>query len=1722
MIALTNKRHRFYVSPLLRRRGSLPSLMALLLGLCFAAAASRVAAEETTEKAATEVSYHQQIEPIFRANCLGCHQGAKQMGRYLMTDFAKLIAGGESGDAAIVPGKPDESYLVDLITSEDGQTADMPKAPAKPLAEIEVELIRRWIEQGAKNDSPESQGPLYTAEQPPVYQGNPSIASVDVSPDGQLIAVAGLHEALLLDANDGTLKKRLVGLSPRINSVRFSPDGKRLAVVGGTPGQSGEIQIWDPNSAELTLSVPFTFDALSSACWSPDGTKLAFGANDNVVRAIDTTTGQRVLFQGAHADWIRDVAFSKDGKHLVTVARDMSCKLTEVETERFIDNLTSITPGALSGGLNSVVMHPSRDEIVVGGADGAAKVYRIFRQTARKIGDDANLIRVLPDLPGRIFSVDIDQEGSRIAAAATLDGKSEVRVWAYDFDGTLSAGLKKVLAKRVQQRNAGEKKQVEEYRKKTTKELTKFTLDAKIYAVQFAPDKSLIVAACDGKLRKLSPEGKLLGTFDVVPGKQSAVSEAAQFAASKWLDRLPTSESKPIDPAQFASITVLPQRIALDSPYAYHQILVTGVRGDGSTVDVTRACQFQSPEILKVNCSGLVVPVTDGKGQLSIKFGQHQQTLDAVVSASDSQKHGEVDFIKDVNPVLSRLGCNQGTCHGAQKGKNGFRLSLRGYDPIFELRALTDDLAARRINPAAPDESLMLRKPLGLTPHEGGVLMAKGDPNFAILRRWIADGSQLKMDASRVTKLEIFPENPIIQTIGDRQQMRLVAHFQDGSTRDVTREAFIESGNSEVAEAGTAGLISSVRRGEAAILARYEGNYIATTLTVMGDRSGYQAAEVESWSRIDELVSQKWKRVKVQPSGLADDASFLRRVTLDLTGLPPTSQEIRDFLADQTPTQEKRAKVVDRLLESEAYVEFWTNKWADLLQVNRKFLGVEGSKAFRDWIRTAVNDNVPYDEFARQIITASGSNKDNPAASYFKVLRDPEDTMENTTHLFLGVRFNCNKCHDHPFERWTQDQYYEMAAYFAQVGLERDPASGDKKIGGTAVEGAKPLFEKVVDRASGDIVHARTGEVTPPAFPYEVPCDLPAEGTRRAQLATWMTAPDNPYFAKSYVNRLWGYLLGVGLIEPIDDIRAGNPPTNPELLDHLAEQFVSSGFDTRSVLRSICNSRVYQLSVETQPMNEDDQLNYSHAMPRRLPAEVIFDSVHRLTGAVSKIPGMPAGARAAAVTDSGIRLADGFLTNLGRPARESACECERSSELQLGPIMALISGPTISGAIADPKNELERLVNEHPDDQPLANEIFLRALGRFPSDAEVEVFKQFKEQILADNKMLEGRLAKAEADWKVRREALEKQRLAKLEATKQQLAARIEAAKPEQDRLAKERQQRIDAANKQLEAAHAKLNQKADKFVTDHAKSIEWNLLRPEAASSTNDVVLTPQPDRSVLASKVAPKAVYTVEAFTTQKNITGIRLEALSDPALPGKGPGLPPHGNFVITEFQIQVADVAQKDPAKAYQPVVIAKGKADFLQPSFTAEATFDGNAKDQKGWAVSGALGQDHWITYQLKEPIANPNGSKLKFVITQVHNAKDHILGKFRISATSQSGDLGLGLPESLQAIVSTPKPQRTEALVKPLIDHLAINDGEIKAAKDAIAKASQAVPRDQQTVQLETRRDALTKETPMDTALVRLRADVKQSQQQVQRARLTAAEDLTWALINSPAFLFNH
>lgn len=1091
---------------------------------------------------------------------------------------------------------------------------------------------------------------------------------------------------------------------------------------------------------------------------------------------------------------------------------------------------------------------------------------------------------------------------------------------------------------------------------------------------------------------------------------------------------LASAQEKLPDGAKILKLEARPASVKLDGPFAYSQLLITARLDSGAAVDATRIAKLDAPGFVKI-AAGLVRPAADGSGDITVSLGG--QSLQIPVTVANAKSKKPVSFVKDVQPVLSKLGCNAGTCHGAQAGKNGFKLSLRGYDAIFDYRALTDDLEGRRFNRAAPEKSLMLLKTSGAIPHQGGVITQPGDPNYELLRTWISQGAKFDPDAVRVKSIAVFPKDPTIGTIGSKQQFAVMATYPDGTVRDVTAEAFIDSSNTDVATVDKHSLLTSVRRGEATMLARYEGAYAASTVVILGDKTGFAWQSRPVHNYIDELVDAKLKKVKVQPSEICDDAEFIRRVSIDLTGLPPTSDEVRAFIEDRRDTRVKRDELIDKLIGSDAFVENWTNKWADLLQVNRKFLGDVGAKAFRKWIRDAVASNMPYDKFAYEILTAEGSNAANPPASYYKILRDPDAIMENTTQLFLAIRFNCNKCHDHPFERWTQDNYYNLAAFFAQVQLTEDPKFKGQKLGGTAVERPKPLVELISDGKVGEVTHVRTGEVAPPKFPYVVNTDVPTKEPRRVQIAEWITAPENPYFAKSYVNRLWAYLLGVGVIEPIDDIRAGNPPTNPELLDRLTREFIKSKFDVRAMIKTICKSRTYQLSIATNKWNRDDGINYSHATARRLSAEALFDSIHKATGSMSRLPGLPAGSRAAQLVDSNVELPGGFLDLFGKPVRESACECERSDGMNLGPILAMVNGPIVAEAIRDPNNRINKLVLKEKNDAKVVEEIYLSILNRYPTDEEKAAGITALRAAGADHKAMV-------ADYQ--------EKLAALEAYKKTL----------------------DQKQKAWEAGL--INQRPTKWTTldiDSAKA---------RGSGVNFVL---NKDGSALASgKAEATDLYTFLTTANFKDpITAIRIETLSDPSLPAKGPGRADNGNFVLNEFRLtyRPADKPKNKPKR----IGLTGAQASVQQNGFPATNAVDNNPAT--GWAVANGTGKDQVILFRFQQPVPAVKGGVALIATFDQRFGSNHVIGKIRLSVTTDKDPKLTSLLSAEQiALLETPEEDRTPKQKAKLREMYLAQDKEYARLA---AEAAEVPPSD---------------------------------------PRILGAQDLAWVLINTPAFLFNH
>ncbi len=1679
------------------------------------------------------ISYSKDIRPIFVANCVACHQAAKDESDYVMTDFDRLLAGGESGAPAIVPGDPDASYLVELITPVDGE-AEMPLT-GMALSNEDVDLIRKWIQLGAKNDYLGNSS-SYSNDNPPIYRLRPNVTALDVSPDGRWLAVNGLHEIFIVPTEAIDLQqtsvqfvpghRRLIGLSPRIESLAFSPDGKRLAATGGIPGELGEIQIWNVESGELEISKIVSNDTAYGASWSPDGKLVAFGLTDTTLRAIDAVTGEQVLYQSAHEDWIRDTVFSVDGSQLVSVGRDMTCKLNEVSTQRFIDNITSITPGVLKGGISSVVRHPTRDEIVIGGSDGIPKVYRMNRITKRVIGDDANLVRLLPAVKGRIQSVAVAADGKRIAAAGSLNGAGQVQVYSYEFDPAVSDQLKAVLAKQPTQWSPEERSLVEAYNSAGVKTISTHAIaESSVYTLSFAPDRNWIAAAgADGLIRLIDTEtGERLATISPIkldPSSESSTDFARlRFGAHELTP--PNSSGQINDRTKVALeqgtvLRVFPESIRFQQPTEYVQLVIQAVAPDGTTTDVTHEATLNAAGVPIGIVGTLIQPDQQdrpGEGTLQVEFAGLTATIPVSVDLPETSR--VPDFRRDVNPILTKLGCNAGTCHGSATGKMGFKLSLRGYDPVFDVRAFTDDMGARRTNLAAPAESLMLKKPTGTVPHVGGKLLGKDSKYYAIIHDWIKGGAQLDLNLPKVQSVELFPKNPILPAADFQQQVRVVATYSDGSTKDVTREAFVEIGDIEIANVDGS-RVTALRRGETPLLARFEGAFTATTLTVMGDRSGFSWKPTETWGKIDELVAQKWKTMKIQPSELCSDAEFVRRVYLDLTGLPPSVEAVNAFLNDTRETRAKRDALIDELIGNSEFVEHWSNKWADLLQVNRKYLGTEGAAAFRDWLRNQVKINRPYNQLAYDILTASGSNRENPAAAYFKIHRTPEDAMENTTHLFLATRFNCNKCHDHPFERWTQDQYFETAAFFAQIDRKADPESGERKVGGTAVESAKPLFEIIADVQQGELTHERTGLSVDPEFPFDCDFESPADASRRQRLAAWITSADNPYFATSYVNRLWGYLLGTGLIEPLDDLRAGNPPSNPELLEFLRREFVAHDFDVQHVLGLICKSRTYQLSISTNPFNAEDTRNYSHAIARRLPAEVLFDSIHAVTGSQLKIPGVPPGTRAAALPDSGVKLPSGFLTTLGRPARESVCECERANDLQLGSVLALVSGPDLARALSDKSNAIQTLVETETNDRELVNQLYLRILNRPASAQEIDLAVASFGQIQTDHKRLVALRDQRQQVVTAERPQRQQQRDAALADAKHDLQQLIQQIDPQLSNREAEREQKIAAAQSALDE-YRKLAPSFEDWKRQQVESSLWHTFLPDHMESEAGKELKQLADESILAEQRAGQDTYTLSGATGMTEITHLRLEMLPDEDLKGRGPGLAENGNLVLSEIFVETAEGT--DPEN-WKPAKLGSAVANFEQQGFPINNAIDGKI-DRSGWAINGTAGKESWATFEFESPIVIGDATRLRIRLVQKFDDR-HQLGRFRISFSESHQSIGLGITQTLAAkIAAESTTPLTKADQEQLANAFDRSDPKFTELEANVKTASQPLTIAPEIIAAREKVARLSQPLPADAALARLNRDVAASETQLANQRLTAAQDLAWALINSPAFLFN-
>jgi hypothetical protein len=718
--------------------------------------------------------------------------------------------------------------------------------------------------------------------------------------------------------------------------------------------------------------------------------------------------------------------------------------------------------------------------------------------------------------------------------------------------------------------------------------------------------------------------------------------------------------------------------------------------------DVTRAVQYASsnPAIVRVDASGYVTPAADGTA--SIRLHHSGRRLEVPVRVTGFGSGRPVDFQREIVPLLSRLGCNAGGCHGKASGQNGFKLSLFGFDAAFDHDAITKEARGRRVFPAAPDHSLLLLKATAQVPHGGGKRLTRDSSEYQLFRRWIAAGMPASApDAPHVVKLRITPGDHVFKH-DQVQQLAVRAVYSDGSVRDVTRQAEYSSNLDVVARVDADGFVRTFRQsGEAAIMARYTGHVAVFRALVPHGEPLAAIGEFKPANYIDELALAKWKKLGLRPSPLADDATFLRRVTIDLCGRLPTVAEARAFLADTST--DKRARCIDRLLDSPDYPAYFALRWGSILRNSNLAGADQAAYAFHNWIKDMIARNRPYDEFVRGIVAAAGEWQDAPAINWYWQSRDDQlhQVTADTAQVFLGVRLQCARCHHHPYERWGQQDYYGLAGFFTRLGRKSFGEPPPYYAAATVTTGEKdPL----------------TGKAPEPKYLDGPGARFTSEEDPRHALVDWMARPDNPFFARTLVNRMWGHFLGRGLYHEVDDLRETNPPSNPELLDALARDFIRHKFDVKHVLRTILNSRVYQLSSVPMPYNQDDRQNYARYYVRRMPAEVFLDAVNQTTGARSGFNGVSTNARAVDLPHEG--FGSYFLDTFDRPRRVTGCECERSTGATLAQVLLLANSDEVESKIGSGDGKIARLLKEKKPIRAIVEELYLAAYTRPPNEEE--------------------------------------------------------------------------------------------------------------------------------------------------------------------------------------------------------------------------------------------------------------------------------------------------------------------------------------------------------------------------------------------------------------------
>lgn len=789
------------------------------------------------------------------------------------------------------------------------------------------------------------------------------------------------------------------------------------------------------------------------------------------------------------------------------------------------------------------------------------------------------------------------------------------------------------------------------------------------------------------------------------------------------------SHAQPFSVGGIRTLSIEPTAVQLRGGDAAVQLLITASLTDGRLQDVTCDVVYQvtDEKVARVGKTGRVLPLANGETTITARIGSFAVSVPLSVSSIGTEL--PINFANQVVPIFTKLGCNGGGCHGKQTGQNGFRLSLLGFDPELDYTSLIKESRGRRTFPAAPEQSLLLRKASGAMAHGGGKRIDPDSDEYKLVRRWIASGTPYGLPGDPI--VDRITVHPAERTLSrhNHQQIAVIAHYSDGRTEDVTRRAQYDCNDPEIATVEPSGLVRTLGfSGQAAIMARFSGKVAAfraiVPLGIPVPEFDFKPATI-----VDHFTSAQWRVLGLAPAELSSDEQFLRRVSLDVTGTLPSAEKVRSFVADTDGL--KRSKLIDQLLESPEYSYYFANKWSDLLRVRRRREEgrAAGTFAFHEWIRESIAADKRYDEFVRELLTATGEETRTPQVVWYKELQTPDQFVDDVSQVFLGQRVACAQCHHHPYERWSQDDYWSLAAFFGRIGRKPIPTPG--------VANQQRPPQLIYNRAAGAVTNKRTGRPAPiRALDGDV-LDLGPGDDARAKLVDWMVDPKNPFFARAIANRYWAHFFSRGIVDPLDDMRVTNPPTNPELLDVLAADFVKNKYSLKSLIRTICNSRTYQLAAAPNEWNKNDKQNFARYYPKRMSAETLVDAVSQVTGSPTVFANLPkdrnAPQRAMMLPDEA--FPSYFLDVFGRPQRISACECERISEPNLAQVIHLLNSEEVQAKLGRAGGRADLLARDSRPDAEKFEELVLIALGRKPTDEQTKAALAHLEKRAAKKKL---------------------------------------------------------------------------------------------------------------------------------------------------------------------------------------------------------------------------------------------------------------------------------------------------------------------------------------------------------------------------------------------------